>query len=489
MSSRDYKYGKKANTNQKKFLGGKNKMFENDKNNGFFGNDGGLDLGSASGDFGGFAPFDSTEAGAIFGGTTTPAAPATTPENTAEENNAAPIQQGAPIGNESQGVAPAEDPNAVKVEETNNEEVTNSNAVQPETVAGTNSSEQAEVPNLFEAAVAKAEEKQAETTKNSLTDKLPIFVHGSAKEEIVDTSKTFEQLRLEKAEDFPELDEGDNVSWKVTYGTITKVVTNKKDTIASFKKKIEDSKEFVNALKKAKGTEIECKVSPTITAKKKGIMSSYKGLYASVDEAMESGKVISFVPSEDGRVFEVRNSKMGTFIAPTEKVTSFKKVRAGFIPALPKIPYNTLSEIIAFFKSYVDKDGAVEALAYIYWSFADSRYYVYVPKQIVGKARVDSSLPEMDEDKFMLVMEIHSHNTMPGFFSPTDDSDEKATRLYTVVGRMDKVFPEIKTRISCGGKFVEIAPEEVFEGYSGTFPEKWRESVEIGKRPHKEADL
>ncbi|MBQ4629822.1 MAG: hypothetical protein IJB70_02405, partial [Clostridia bacterium] len=308
-------------------------------------------------------------------------------------------------------------------------------------------------------------------------------------EEIVDTSKTFEQLRLEKAEDFPELDEGDNVSWKVTYGTITKTVTNKKDTIASFKKKIEDSKEFTNALKKAKGTEIECKVSPTITAKKKGIMSPYKGLYSSVDEAQASGKVISFVPSEDGRVFEVRNSKMGTFIAPTEKVTSFKKVRAGFIPALPKIPYKTLSEIIAFFKSYVDKDGAVEALAYIYWSFADSRYYVYVPKQIVGKARVDSTLPDMDEDKFMLVMEIHSHNTMPGFFSSTDDSDEKATRLYTVVGKMDKVFPEIKTRISCGGKFVEINPEEVFEGFDGVFPENWKEAVEIRKHPCKGADL
>ena len=457
-------------------------MFENDKNNGFFGSDGGLDLGSASGDFGGFTPFDSTEADAIFGGTTTPA-PVTIPENNASENNTALVQQGAPIDNGSQMVTPAAEPNAVKVEETKNEEVANANTAQPEANAGSNKSEQAEAPDLFEAAVAKAEEKQAETTKNSLTDKLPLFVHGNAKEEIVDTSKTFEQLRLEKAEDFPELDEGDNVTWKVSYGTITKTVTNKKDTIASFKKKIEDSKEFVNALKKAKSTEIECKVSPTITAKKKGVMSAYKGLYASVDEAMESGKVISFVPSEDGRVFEVRNSKMGTFIAPTEKATSFKKVRAGFIPALPKIPYNTLSEIIAFFKSYVDKDGAVEALAYIYWSFADSRYYVYVPKQVVGKARVDSTLPDMDEDKFPLVMEIHSHNTMPGFFSPTDDSDEKATRLYTVVGRMDKVFPEIKTRMSCGGKFVEIEPEEVFEGYSGTFPEKWRESVEI-RKPH-----
>ena len=464
-------------------------MFENENNNGFFGNDGGLDLGSAAGDFGGFTPFDSTEANEIFGGTNTPAAPTTGPENTAVEKNAAPVQQGAPIVGESQTEAPAEDPNAAKVEEPNNEEVTNTNTVQPKTDAGANGSEQAEAPNLFEAAVAKAEEKQAETTKNSLIDKLPIFVHGSAKEEIVDTSKTFEQLRLEKAEDFPELDEGDNVSWKVTYGTITKVVTNKKDTIASFKKKIEDSKEFTNALKKAKGTEIECKVSPTITAKKKGIMSPYKGLYSSVDEAQASGKVISFVPSEDGKVFEVRNSKMGTFIAPTEKVTSFKKVRAGFIPALPKIPYKMLSEIIAFFKSYVDKSGEVEALAYIYWSFVDSKYYAYVPKQIVGKARVDSTLPDMDEEKFILVMEIHSHNTMPGYFSPIDDSDEKATRLYTVVGRMDKVFPDVRTRISCGGKFVEIAPEEVFGGFEGTFPEKWKESVEIGKRPHKEANL
>ena len=60
MSSRDYRYGKKQ-TQIKKILGGKNKMFENDKNNGFFGNDGGLDLGSASGDFGGFTPFDSTD--------------------------------------------------------------------------------------------------------------------------------------------------------------------------------------------------------------------------------------------------------------------------------------------------------------------------------------------------------------------------------------------------------------------------------------------
>lgn len=462
-------------------------MFENDNGNGFFaGND--LDLGSASNDFG-FAPIDSAEADAIFGGTTAPQASA--PENTAEENNAAPVQQAVPNANQEQVVAPSQNGNVEKVEEPKNENVTENAGSQPEAVAGTDSPEPAEVPNLFEAAVAKAEEKQAEATKSSLTDKLPLFVHGNAKEEIVDTSKTFEQLRLEKAEDFPELDEGDNVSWKVTYGTITKTVTNKKDTIASFKKKIEESKAFVDALKKAKSTEIECKISPVVTAKKKGIMASYKGLYSSVEEAQTSGKVISFVPSEDGRVFEVRNSKMGTFIAPTEKVTCFKKVRAGFIPALPKIPYKTLSEIIAFFKSYVGEAEAVEALAYIYWSFEDSKYYVYVPKQTVGKARVDSTLPDMDEEKFILVMEIHSHNTMPSFFSQTDDDDEKATRLYTVVGNMGNVFPSIRTRISCGGKFVDVEPSDVFEGFNGDFPAGWRDAVEIRQSKHryKEAEL
>lgn len=55
----------------------------------------------------------------------------------------------------------------------------------------------------------------------------------------------------------------------MTYGTITKTVsTPKKTTIASLKKQIEESKEFMEWHKKAKG-EIECKVIPSVTAKKK----------------------------------------------------------------------------------------------------------------------------------------------------------------------------------------------------------------------------
>ena len=188
--------------------------------------------------------------------------------------------------------------------------------------------------------------------------------------------------------------------------------------------------------------------------------------------------MIAFVPSENGKVYEVRNTQVGTFIAETGNVTILEKVRAGLIPALPPIPYRILSEIIAFFRACITKNSELEALAYIYWSFSDSKYYVYIPRQIVSKTSVDALLPEMDEEKFALVMEIHSHNTMPAVFSPTDDKDERATGIYTVVGRLDKLFPDITTRISVGGKFVEINPNTVFERMNGDFPENWKDAIQ-----------
>lgn len=318
--------------------------------------------------------------------------------------------------------------------------------------------------------------------------KLPIFSYANAKEEIVDTSKTFEELRNEKAEDFPELDDATAVSWKMAYGTITKTVsTPKKTTIASLKKQIEESKEFMDCLKKAKG-EIECKVIPSVTAKKKGIVASYKGVANSLEEAVSSGKQIVFVPSSDGKIYEVRNNQIGTFIAEADSVSLFSKVRAGFIPALPKIPYSILSEIIAFFKTFVTEKSENEAMANIYWSFEEEKYRVHVPKQTVTKASVDTNLPDIDEEKFLLVMEVHSHNTMGAVFSRTDDKDEIATRLYTVIGRLDKVFPDMTTRISVGGKHLVIDPAIVFDGIGGEFPEKWKEAVEIRKYEKEEKE-
>jgi hypothetical protein len=66
---------------------------------------------------------------------------------------------------------------------------------------------------------------------------------------------------------------------------------------------------------------------------------------------------------------------------------------------------------------------------------------------------------------------------MQACFSEEDDRDEKATRLYTVIGKLDGFVPEIKTRISNGGTFLDIDPAEVFEHFSAPFPEEWKNKV------------
>lgn len=56
-------------------------------------------------------------------------------------------------------------------------------------------------------------------------DKPPVFSYGGAKENITDASMTFEELRIQKADDLPELEEGKSVSWRVRYEWIDQVET------------------------------------------------------------------------------------------------------------------------------------------------------------------------------------------------------------------------------------------------------------------------
>ena len=460
-------------------------MFENNEKD-LFG-DTGLDLGGGFDDLlDGTNPFEDDT---VSGIEAEPAASSIEePQSIEQVSNSQPVQKNTEseintVSDDTQAVSNKSDKEEQNDAQTDLQENSTvpKNAKQNDNGANTNVA-----ASIFDEAIAKAENKEAENTKSGLIDKLPVFSYASAKEDIVDTSKTFDQLRIEKAEDFPELDDVSAVTWKMVYGSISKSIpTPKKTTVASMKKQIEESAEFLKSLKKAKG-DIVCKVVPSVVAKKKGTVS-YIGKFDTVESAVKSGKAIGYVPSDDGKIYEVRPNKIGTFVAPARNVKVFSKVRAGFIPALPKIPHKLLLQVLSFFKAYVNETEAVEAMAYVYYSHSDDSFYTYIPKQTVSKAEITATLPELDEDKFTLVMEIHSHNTMDAFFSETDNQDEKATRLYTVVGRLNNLFPKIKTRASVGGTFIEIEPSMVFEGINEEFPQKWCEAVEIKKIRRKES--
>ena len=165
-------------------------------------------------------------------------------------------------------------------------------------------------------------------TQLSLFDKPPVFQYGGAREQITDPGMTFEALRIQKADDFPELEDASAVTWQVRYGDVTKTVpTPKTDTIAAMKAEIEKSKAFLDSLKKGKVKDPECVVKPQVRMQKKGI-ADYKGVFPTLEAARASNKVICLIPARDGQTYEMRRSELGEFIAPKHKITEFSKVLA-----------------------------------------------------------------------------------------------------------------------------------------------------------------
>lgn len=355
--------------------------------------------------------------------------------------------------------------------------------------------ETVEVPTLADTptdspaktAEPKEQPKEIDKPQQDNTDKPPVFEYAGATETIDDTSKTFDELRIEKSSDFPELEDGKRVSWTVEYGKITKTVADPKGmSIGKMKSDIEISKEFADSLKK-RGADKNptCKVKPRVTAQSKGNAAAYKGVFCNLEEAETAGKVISILPAKDGRVYEIRGTEMGKFITPVIGCELLSDVRAGFIPALPLIPIDLMMRIVAFFRYYISGGNEQEALVNIYWDKQNQEYLIDVPKQIVTKASVQSKPSDRyASDRYIHYMDIHSHNSMRAFFSSIDDTDERATRLYSVIGNLHEYFPDIKTRFSNGGKFHEISSGEVFELVARPFPDEWKEKVCLGMQSH-----
>lgn len=205
--------------------------------------------------------------------------------------------------------------------------VDNNANVQDEQKISDKSGEQSS-SNPFEAEIDRVETKAAEETKTGLLNKPPVFKYAGATEDITDLSQTFEAIRKAKAEDFPELEDGKRVSWKMDYcGVVKNVAQPTKTTIAEQKKLIEESKDFLTAIKRKKG-DFSCKVIPTVTAQKKGQMPVYKGIFSNEEKALNSGKAIAYVPSDDGNVYEIRKNEIGIFRAKANKIRGLTKVRA-----------------------------------------------------------------------------------------------------------------------------------------------------------------
>lgn len=345
----------------------------------------------------------------------------------------------------------------------------------------------ANAPDPLSAALAKAKQQSDSRLVEACATREAIFVYGKAKEPITDRDCTFEDLREKYEADFPELAESKKVEWSVTYGKETKTITNPgSDKIYDVKAEMEKSKKFVDGIKKGKSEaekNPECIVKPRIKAQSKGEviqLSSYKEFCSTEEEARGSSKAIVLLPSSDGRVYQIRKTPVGTFTAQADHLPEFTEVKPGFQMSLPKIPMHLLMFIWDFFAKLSER-YELEALVHILYDTHTKEYTVRVPKQKLTHVSVDSELDEEYPDHMIHVMDIHSHNTMPAKFSPVDDADEKPTRLYAVMGRLHRAFPDICVRASCAGHFIPVNPVDVFDTKATNFPHPtiWDEQIDL----------
>lgn len=342
--------------------------------------------------------------------------------------------------------------------------------------------------SFFNAAVEQAKQDSEERLMENLTAQNPYFQFSKALKEITDPNTTFEDLRVQNAEEYPELDAKDKeVKWTVVYGSTTKSIADPEKKVFEVKAQIEQSKDFLDRLKNAKKEADKkpvCYIKATVSFQKKGTAAKTILLFPTLEDAIASEKEVTYVPLKDNILYQVRNNDIGIFVAPVDDLPGQKiQDYRYFHFYLPVIPASLLLQVISFFQ-YVCKKDRAEVLTNILYDKVMKRYICDVPEQTISGFEVTANVI-YDDSRYLHVMDIHSHNFMPAFFSDTDNQDELASRLYMVIGKLDHTIPQIKLRASCGGRFIPLDLEKVFDIQTDQypFPKAWLDKLTIRKKP------
>ncbi|MCP4385693.1 MAG: hypothetical protein GY798_30510, partial [Hyphomicrobiales bacterium] len=105
---------------------------------------------------------------------------------------------------------------------------------------------------------------------------------------------------------------------------------------------------------------------------------------------------------------------------------------------------------------------------------ANGCWSVTRPEQDQSRTRVGYTY-----DPAGIAVDLHSHNTMPAFFSPTDDRDELGGRFYAVMGHLERENPELVLRLGLYGHWLYNVPAPALFDDLGPFVEVYAETAEL----------
>lgn len=177
-----------------------------------------------------------------------------------------------------------------------------------------------------------------------------------------------------------------------------------------------------------------------------------------------------------------------------------------YINTVSKIPRKYLEMLIGFYRE-VNNLYKTEASLVVYYNhnnldipeefsdkykdlmLIDGKYIILVPYQINNSVHsnfysLSSAFIDWLEDNMLGVLETHSHNVMPAFWSSEDNRNESGSiiRWYLVVGNLDLEKPSIEVRLNYNGNFLlNKSVRDVFDFDSEIsisdenkrYPEKW----------------
>lgn len=128
---------------------------------------------------------------------------------------------------------------------------------------------------------------------------------------------------------------------------------------------------------------------------------------------------------------------------------------------VPQIPNGFLTAI----KNYFRQDLTKEAIVNVTYNKLLKRFFLRYPSEEETrreKAYIIYNFRNWLSREEILVLQIHSHNTMPAFFSSVDDKDEFLPGLYGVVGNLDTENPSMAFRFSGMGCEKLLSVNEIF---------------------------
>jgi hypothetical protein len=181
------------------------------------------------------------------------------------------------------------------------------------------------------------------------------------------------------------------------------------------------------------------------------VISGKKGAAAM---AAPRGKVVDFMSYLASISKRVEETELGTFKGYQNDET-LEVTGLSFSMKLPKIPITYLDTIIQEFR----RDLSNENMVQIYWSVKENSYYLVKPRASYSKVAVHYEMTHTDD---VLVMTIHSHNTMRAFWSSVDDEDEIYTGLFGVIGNLDRSTPSMLFRAGMEGCFESLSVDQLF---------------------------